>query len=119
MRPAHDEHPVVLVVDDEAILRLHAACLLETEGFEVLETRDDVRLLFTDIQMPGEQDGMDLAREVHERWPHVLLLVTSGRLRPTDEELPDHGRFLAKPYQPDVLIGEVRDLVDQPSSVPA
>jgi two-component system, response regulator PdtaR len=73
--------PVILVVEDNELLRLHAAGLLEENGFGVveaanadaalklLETRDDVRLLFTDIQMPGSCDGMDLARKVHARWP--------------------------------------------------
>ena len=72
--------PLILVVEDEELLRLHAADLLEEHGFrvvearnaaaalKVLESRDDVRLLFTDIQMPGALDGMDLAREVHQAW---------------------------------------------------
>jgi len=97
---------VVLVVDDEELLRLHAADLLEEEGFEVIEapnaeaalqvlaSRPDVRLLFTDIHMPGPLDGMDLARRVHERWPHVLLVVTSGRGRPSDDEIPDAAALL-------------------------
>src|SRR5277367_5526302 len=75
------EQPLVLVVEDEELLRLHAANLLEDHGYrvieaanaaaalKVLETRNDVRLLFTDIQMPGRIDGMDLARQVHARWP--------------------------------------------------
>jgi two-component system, response regulator PdtaR len=98
------------VVDDEELLRMSAAGLLEDHGFEVieaanaaaalreLEAHPDVRLLFTDIQMPGGSNGMDLAREVHARWPNVLLIITSGQVRPRDAEIPDDGRFVGKPY---------------------
>jgi two-component system, response regulator PdtaR len=88
---------------------LFAAGLLEDHGFEVIEAENaaalrvleshrDVRLLFTDIQMPGRSNGMDLAREVHARWPHVLLVITSGQARPRDGEIPYDGRFIGKPY---------------------
>ena len=103
--------PLILVVEDDELLRLRAADLLEAHGFavikaenddealKVLEQRKDVRLLFTDIQMPGALDGMDLARQVHARWPHVLLVITSGQKVPTCAEIPDDGRFVAKPYR--------------------
>jgi two-component system, response regulator PdtaR len=115
--------PLALVVDDEELLRLHAAGLLEEHGFTVieaesaeaalkaLETHDQVRLLFTDIQMPGALDGMDLARQVHARWPNVLLVITSGRRKPTRAEIPDDGRFVPKPYRAEELFGEVDDLM--------
>jgi CheY-like chemotaxis protein len=85
----------ILVVEDEALIRLWATDLLEENGFSVLEAKDadaalkilesrpDVKLLFTDVQMPGSLNGMELAREVHARWPHILLVITSGRERPT------------------------------------
>jgi CheY-like chemotaxis protein len=73
-----------------------------------------VRLLFTDIQMPGRSDGMDLAREVHARWPHVLLVITSGQVRPRDGEIPDDGRFIGKPYNEADLFNEVDDLMSKP-----
>ena len=85
----------ILVVEDETLIRLWAADLLEENGFSVLEAEDadaalkvlesrpDVKLLFTDVQMPGSLNGMELAREVHARWPHILLVITSGRERPT------------------------------------
>jgi two-component system, response regulator PdtaR len=116
------EQPLVLVVEDEELLRLHAANLLEDHGYrvieaanaaaalKVLETRNDVRLLFTDIQMPGRIDGMDLARQVHARWPNVLLLITSGQILPTRAEIPDDGRFVAKPYRSYELLAHVDDL---------
>jgi CheY-like chemotaxis protein len=115
--------PVVLVVDDEEMLRMHAADLLEEKGFlvveaenaaaalEVFKTRDDVRLLFTDVQMPGAMDGMDLAREVHQRWPNVLLVITSGQTRPSRAEIPDDGRFVAKPYRAAELLDQINDLI--------
>jgi two-component system, response regulator PdtaR len=115
--------PTILVVEEEALLRMDAAGLLEENGFGVLEaanadsalklleTRDDVRLLFTGIQMPGSCDGMDLARQVHARWPHILLVITSVQDKPDPAEIPDDGRFVAKPYQPNELLGEVNDLM--------
>jgi DNA-binding NtrC family response regulator len=114
-------------VEDEELLRLFAADLLEEHGFrvvearnaaaalKVLEARDDVRLLFTDIQMPGTLDGMDLAREVHQRWPRVLLVITSGQKKPT--EMPDHGRFVAKPYRAKELLGQVDDMIHKGNSI--
>jgi two-component system, response regulator PdtaR len=115
-------HPLVLVVE-EALLRLYAADLLEDHGYRVikaenadaaikaLETSNDVRLLFTDIQMPGKLDGMDLARQAHARWPNVLLLITSGQERPTRAEIPDDGRFVAKPYRSYELLAQIDDLM--------
>ena len=97
--------------------------MLEDDGFDVveaenadaalklLETRDDVRLLFTDIRMPGSCDGTDLARKIHARWPHILLVITSGHARPNQAEIPDHGRFVGKPYREKDLLDEVRDLM--------
>jgi CheY-like chemotaxis protein len=113
----------ILVVEDETLIRLWAADLLEENGFSVLEAanadaalkvlekRPDVKLLFTDVQMPGSLDGMQLAREVHARWPHVLLVITSGRERPTQAEIPDHGRFVAKTYKAEDLLGQVNNLL--------
>jgi CheY-like chemotaxis protein len=103
---SENEKPLALVVEDETLLRLHAAGLLEEHGFaaveaanaaealNVLQSRSDVRLLFTDIQMPGALDGMDLARAVHARWPGVLLVIASGRIKPPQAEIPDDGRFV-------------------------
>jgi DNA-binding response OmpR family regulator len=116
-------HPLALVVEDEELLRLHAACLLEEHGFtvieaknadaalRVMETRDEVRLLFTDIQMPGALDGMDLVRQVHDRWPRVLLVIISGQRKPTRAEIPDDGRFVVKPYAGEELFAQVDDLM--------
>jgi two-component system, response regulator PdtaR len=70
-----------------------------------------VRLLFTDIQMPGSCDGMDLARQVHARWPNILLVITSGQIAPAQAEIPDHGHFIGKPYEAKELLGEVNDMM--------
>jgi two-component system, response regulator PdtaR len=113
----------ILVVEDETLIRLWAADLLEENGFSVIEAKDadaalkvlecrpDVNLLFTDVQMPGSLNGMELAREVHARWPHILLVITSGRERPMRSEIPDDGRFVAKPYSAEELLGQVKDLL--------
>jgi CheY-like chemotaxis protein len=124
---SENEQPLALVVEDETLLRLHAAGLLEEHGFAVLEaanaaealtvlqSRGDVRLLFTDIQMPGALDGMDLVREVHARWPRVLLVIASGRIKPPQAEIPDDGRFVSKPYGAQELFREVDDLMRKSS----
>jgi CheY-like chemotaxis protein len=121
--PMGQPKPVILVVEDDELLRLHAAGLLEENGFGVveaenadaalklLETRDDVRLLFTDIQMPGSCNGMELARQVHARWPRILLVITSGQIKPAEAEIPDHGHFIGKPYRAKDLLGEVNDMM--------
>ena len=110
---------VVLLVEDEELLRALAAWRLEEAGFEVVQaanaaealqvmkSRADVDVLFTDVQMPGPLDGMGLARKVHEQRPNVLLLITSGNVRPAEGDIPDHGHFLAKPYRPQDVISEI------------
>jgi CheY-like chemotaxis protein len=125
MDSALNSKDAILVVEDEALIRLWAADLLEENGFSVLEaadadaalklleTRPDVKLLFTDVQMPGSLNGMELAREVHARWPHILLVITSGRERLTRAEIPDDGRFVAKPYSAEELLGQVNDLLHE------
>lgn len=101
----------ILVVEDEPILRLMAIEIVEDAGFEalaaatadealaILEARaHDVRLVFTDIEMPGSMDGLRLAHAVRDRWPPVELIVTSGKFQIAADDLPDRGRFIAKPY---------------------
>jgi CheY-like chemotaxis protein len=120
------EKAAILVVDDEAMLRFCAADALEGEGFEVIEAanadealkvlanRPDVRLLFTDIQMPGKLDGLALARKVHEQWPRIKLVITSGRKQPSRAEIPDDGSFIAKPYRLGEVTAEVNDQLKRP-----
>jgi CheY-like chemotaxis protein len=118
----NEKNPLVLIVDDEALLRMHAADLLEEAGYatleaanadealRILEQRPEVRLLFTDIQMPGKLDGLGLAREVHRRWPRILLVVTSGQIKPAKGDIPDRGRFVAKPYAAEDLLTQVDEI---------
>ncbi|MCJ2131020.1 response regulator [Methylobacterium sp. E-045] len=101
---------VVLVVEDDALVRLCAAEMLEDAGFSVVEACDadeawdilhdryDIAVLFTDIDMPGSMDGVILAARVHATWPDIRLILTSGRHRLADREVPDHGLFVSKPY---------------------
>jgi CheY-like chemotaxis protein len=102
--------PVILVVEDEAIIRMNAADMLHDAGFATFEAsgpedalaqfarHPEISVLFTDINMPGGFDGLELARRVHAFRPDVRLIVTSGRGPPRPCELPDDGRFLPKPY---------------------
>jgi two-component system, response regulator PdtaR len=121
---AINDPPVVLLVEDELLVRMTAADELEEAGFQVLEAAnadaaltilearsDEVRVLFTDVHMPGSMDGMELAEQVHARWPHVLLLISSGYARPHPDEIPDHGRFIPKPYRAATLVGQIYELL--------
>jgi CheY-like chemotaxis protein len=102
----------VLIVEDEPLVRLSAVQAVASAGFEVieaasadeairiLECRSDIRVVFTDIQMPGPMDGLKLARAVRDRWPPIKIIVTSGRELATACDLPEGGRFFAKPYDP-------------------
>jgi CheY-like chemotaxis protein len=115
--------PVVLIVEDEHVLRMSAVDMLEEAGFEaieapdadeairILESRTDIRAVFTDVQMPGSMDGLKLARAVRHRWPPVALVVTSGHTDVSDADLPSGGKFLSKPYKPTQIAATLRELV--------
>jgi len=101
---------VVLVVDDEALIRMNAADMLADEGFATIEAsgaedalvqitcHPEISVLFTDINMPGMFDGLELAHRVHAYRPDIRVILTSGRSPPAPSEIPEDGRFLAKPY---------------------
>jgi CheY-like chemotaxis protein len=105
------QRAVVLVVEDESLIRTTAIDMVEEAGFEaiaasdadeairILESRNDIRAVFTDVQMPGSMDGLRLARVVRNRWPPVALIVTSGQTNVGEGHLPTGGRFLRKPYE--------------------
>ena len=111
-RALGEERPVVLVVEDEYLIRQNAVDLIEKAGFRaleaadadqairILESRNDIRIVFTDIQMPGSIDGLKLAHAVRNRWPPIKLIVTSGHMSVSESELPQGGRFFRKPYRP-------------------
>ena len=113
----------IIVVDDEALIRMHGASMLEDAGYSVVEAASadeaiailegttDVRLLFSDVDMPGRMNGIALAELVHERWPNVRLLLTSGHHHIADAQLPDDGRFIPKPYSQKAVVREVNALL--------
>src|ERR1700704_6075712 len=117
------KRPVVLIVEDEFLLRLDAVDMIAAAGFEVveagnadeaieiLESRRDITVVFTDIQMPGSMDGLKLARAVRGRWPPIKIVATSGQLDVREADLPEGGRFLAKPYSPVQVTGVLRELM--------
>src|ERR1700729_531842 len=90
--------PVILIVEDEALVRLSAVDMLEDAGFrmieavnseqalELLAADSDVQLLFTDVNMPGTIDGLALARQVRDRWPHIGIMIASGKRTPLPAE---------------------------------
>src|SRR6202008_1764421 len=115
--------PTVLVVEDEMLLRMRAVDIVEDAGFTpveavnaddalaILESRSDIELLFTDIQMPGSIDGLKLAHAVHERWPLIKIILVSGQAKPSEAERPANSRFFGKPLGVDQMITELRAMV--------
>jgi CheY-like chemotaxis protein len=105
-----DLKPVILIVEDEFLVRTLAVEIVEEAGFSavevanaeeairVLQSRPDVRVVFTDIDMPGSMDGLELARAIRHRWPPIQVVLTSGKIRPAADELPDRSHFVPKPY---------------------
>ena len=114
--------PVVLIVEDEFLLRMDAVDMITAAGFEaieaanadeaieILEARPDITVVFTDIQMPGSMDGLKLARAVRGRWPPIKIVATSGHVNVGETDLPEGGRFLPKPYSPMQVTGMLREL---------
>jgi len=113
---------VILIVEDELLIRINAVEMIEVAGFEVveaasadeaiaiLEGRLDINVVFTDIQMPGSMDGLKLAAAVRDRWPPIKIVATSGHeLGPGD--LPEGGRFLPKPYSPAEIMKTLREVM--------
>src|SRR6187431_1662079 len=106
----------VLVVEDEMVLRMRAVDIVEDAGFNaleavsadealsILESRSDISLLFSDIQMPGTMDGLKLARAVHERWPEIKIILVSGQVNPSMDEKPKDSRFFGKPIDSTQMI---------------
>jgi CheY-like chemotaxis protein len=122
MGPPEQKRPVVLIVEDDFLLRIDAAEMVKAAGFEVieagnadeaievLEARPDITVVFTDIQMPGSMDGLKLAQAVRGRWPPIKIIATSGRLNVGQIDLPEGGRFLPKPYSHAQVTRVLREL---------
>jgi two-component sensor histidine kinase/CheY-like chemotaxis protein len=117
------EVPNVLIVEDEMLLRMRAVDIVEDAGFRpveavsadealaILESRSDISLLFTDIQMPGSMDGLKLAHAVHDRWPAIKIILVSGQVNPSDTEKPADSRFFGKPLSVEKMITELQAMV--------
>src|SRR5215467_4906465 len=113
----------VLVVEDEFLNRLHAVNLVEDAGYKaieasnakeaiaILEARKDIRIVFTDVDMPGTMDGLKLAHVIRTRWPPIELIVTSGYFHLCDADLPERGRFFPKPYRDRDIVSAIRHFV--------
>ena len=113
----------VLVVEDEMVLRMRAVDIVEDAGFTaveavnadealtILESRSDISLLFSDIQMPGTIDGLKLAQAVYRRWPHIKIILVSGQVKLSDTEKPINSRFFGKPIDVKQMIAELQGMI--------
>jgi two-component system, response regulator PdtaR len=115
------KRPVVLIVEDEFLIRMDAVDLVRSAGFDVVEAANadeaililedqlDITVVFTDIQMPGSMDGLKLASAIRGRWPPIKIVATSGLLN-IGKDLPPGSRFLPKPYSAAQITGTLREL---------
>ena len=115
--------PVVLVVEDEMLLRMRAVDMVEDAGYvpveavdadealTILQSRSDISLLFTDVQMPGSMSGLQLALAVHESWRQIKIILTSGQLKLSKSEIPENSRFFGKPLDSSEMIAEMRGML--------
>jgi CheY-like chemotaxis protein len=113
----------VLIVEDEPLIRMGTVYLIEDAGFEVyeagsadaaialLELHKEIRLIVTDVDMPGSMDGLKLAHYVRGRWPPVKIIVTSGHVKVTEESLPAGALLVPKPYDPAEITHKVREMI--------
>ena len=115
--------PVILVVEDEMLLRMRAVDMVEDAGYlpleavdadealAILQSRSDIALLFTDIQMPGSMSGLQLALAVRERWPQIKIILASGQLKLSQSEIPENSRFFGKPLDSVEMAAEIREML--------
>lgn len=114
---------VVLIVEDEMLLRMRAVDMVEDAGYisveavdadeavAILESRSDIALVLTDIQMPGSMDGLKLAHTVHERWPPIKIILVSGQLKLAAIDIPADSRFFGKPIEAAEMIAEMQKMI--------
>lgn len=124
------DKPVILVVESEALIRMSAVHMVEDAGFAatgasnadeaiaILESRRDVRVVFTDVRMSGSMDGLKMAHAIKGRWPPIHLLITSGSNAPNPGELPTNGRFIAKPYRTEQVMAALCEMLGYPAPGP-
>jgi CheY-like chemotaxis protein len=113
---------IVLIVEDEPLIRMDVAEYVNETGFSALEAatgdealvilsaRTDIEVVFTDVNMPGEIDGMELARLISDRWPHIAVIITSGMVRPRNADLSPRSLFFSKPYDLEHVVSTMRTL---------
>jgi CheY-like chemotaxis protein len=101
----------ILIVEDSGLIRLDAVDMAKLEGYTVfeaanadhaiaiLEAHPEIRLVFTDIEMPGSMDGLKLAHYIRHRWPPIKLIIASGKMERGQIGLPEGGLFFSKPYR--------------------
>ena len=114
---------LVLIVEDQPLIRLNAMDLVVDAGFQALEAKNadeaiqllelhpDIRLVFTDIEMPGTMDGLKLVHYIRGRWPKVHLMVASGKVIVQENQLPRGSKFFAKPYGDHTIVEAMSNLL--------
>lgn len=118
---------VIVVVEDETLIRFAVVAALEEAHFGVIEAghagealtileHEGVRVhvVFTDVRMPGPMDGLMLAHHVRRHWPRIGLLVASGQGIVSEDALPEGSRFIPKPYRLDHVVHHIRELAPPP-----
>lgn len=125
MTQSGKNRPVVLIVEDEFLIRMDAAEMVSAAGFDVveaenseeailiLERRFDITVVFTDINMPGSMDGLNLAAAIRGRWPPIKIVATSGLRKLGIDDLPSGSRFLPKPYSRSEIVATLRELTGE------
>jgi CheY-like chemotaxis protein len=123
MEQAELAAPTILIVEDEVLFRLELADLFEASGYRVVEAGDadeatailhqdpSIRIVLTDIEMPGSMDGLRLGHYVRECFPPVTLVIASGALRPSPADLPERSLYLSKPFNPFKLLRRLNEVV--------
>ena len=118
---------VVLVVEDQYLLQMAALELVESAGFtgvgvsnadeaiKILEARQDIRIVLTDVEMPGTMDGVRLAHFIRVRWPPIHLIIVSGRAVLAESDIPTCSKFFSKPYQDETIVSELQRLMQSAS----
>lgn len=111
---------VILTVEDEWFISEYLKKVLKDFGYaviaaanadeaiSVLEAHDDIRIMITDINMPGSMNGLKLAAAVRAKWPPIKIIITTGKDRPRDDQMPAHSQFVPKPYSPERVLAAVR-----------
>lgn len=120
-----DRRPVVLVVEDDGLLRMDAAETVKEAGFEVIEAADaetaivhlkahkDIAVVFTDIELPGSMNGLMLVAAIRDHWPWIRVIAASGNFGSNEDRLPTGEPLLVKPYSSQVLKRTISELVHQ------